>query len=225
MRIVAAAAWMFFSSVAMAATSKAPTQVAPATAPVTMAQVRAAAYPLAQADVERLRALGPGSLPHLVKLYSTSSEDDRAVIAWIFYSLGWKSPEAKAVLWKDLSTQNPKLRLQAQWALGRVSDDPGVVLKLAEIMRNDANPLFRDKAACALAYDQIHLSPTQKLQLFAKLIDGLTDEKSQVRAISIQALQIHTGQTKGFAPDAAEGERAKAVAAWRSWLAEYRSNL
>jgi hypothetical protein len=46
-----------------------------------------------------------------------------------------------------------------------------------------------------------------------------------VRAISIQALQIHTGQSKGFTPDAAEGERAKAVAAWRAWLAEYRSNL
>ena len=44
-----------------------------------------------------------------------------------------------------------------QWALGRVSDDPAVVDVLLENMRNDPNPLFRDKAACALAYDQIHL--------------------------------------------------------------------
>ena len=46
-----------------------------------------------------------------------------------------------------------------QWALGRVSDDPDVVDVLLENMQNDPCPLFRDKAACALAYDQIHLAP------------------------------------------------------------------
>jgi hypothetical protein len=191
----------------------------------TETEVRRALYPLAQPDVQKLRALGPAVLPHLVKIYSASSQDDRASIARVFYELGWKSPEAKAVLMKDVHTANEKLRLQVQWALGRVSADPDVVLTLADIMRNDSSALFRDEAACALSYDQIHLTEAQKVQLYAKLIEGLTDEKPQVRAISIQALQIHTGQTKGFRPGGDPSARARAVGAWRTWLEEYRRNL
>ena len=105
------------------------------------------------------------------------------------------------MLLQDIHTQNEKLRLQVQWALGRVSDDTQVVDILAGIMRDDPNALFRDKAACALAYDQIHLTEKQKVQLYGKLIDALSDPKPQVRAIAIQALSIHTGQTKGFNPN------------------------
>ena len=83
-----------------------------------------------------------------------------------------------------------------QWALGRVSSEDKVVDTLLGIMRNDHTELFRDKAACALAYDQIHLSDTQKVDLYAGLIGGLDDRKPQVRKISIQALKIHTGQTR-----------------------------
>ena len=198
---------------------------APAT--VTEDQVRAAITPLEKTgydEIQRLKTLGPDILPHLVHIYSTTkSEDDRAVIARIFYTIGWKSEDAKRALLKDIHTENQSLRIHVQWALGRVSDDEEIVGILANIMMNDPNEFFRDKAACALAYDQIHLSEKQKVRLFAKLIDGLSDPKPQVRSIAILALQIHTGQTKGFDPNGAE--RANSIARWKAWLAEYAKNL
>jgi len=201
-----------------------PTSAAQSNTP-TEAVVRAALAPLDKIEIDRLKVMGPAILPHLGHIYATSSEDDRAVIAWVFYSLGWKSPAAKAALLKDIHTQNQKLRLQVQWALGRVSDDDDVVDILAGIMRNDGNALFRDKAACALAYDQIHLSEKQKVKLYSRLIDGLSDQKPQVRTISIQALSIHTCQTKGFDPNGPAEDRANATARWMTWLAEYEKNL
>jgi HEAT repeat protein len=170
--------------------------------------------------------MGPAVLPHLVRIYTTTSDENaRATYAWVFYSLAMKSPEARAALLRDVKTENPKLRLQVQWALGRVSDDVQVVDILANIMRNDANPLFRDKAACALAYDQIHLTEKQKVQLYGKLIEALKDPKPQVRAIAIQALKIHTGQDKGFSPDGSAEARGHSIARWTLWLTEYEKNL
>ena len=195
---------------------------------VTEQQVRTAITPLGSVDaagIARLKAMGPEILPHLAHIYSQSSEDERATIAWIFYSLGMKSPDARKALLQDIHTQNQKLRLQVQWALGRVSDDTQVVDILASIMRDDPNALFRDKAACALAYDQIHLTEKQKVQLYGKLIDALRDPKLQVRQIAITALNIHTGQTKGFNPNGAEADRDRAIAVWKRWLAEYEQNL
>jgi HEAT repeat protein len=176
-------------------------------------------------DWKQIQAMGPGALPALVRLYEASPEAQRATIASIFYSLGWKSPEAKRALMKDARTPDQALRLQVQWALGRVSDDPDVVDVLLDNMRNDAQPLFRDKAACALAHDQIHLSPLQKVRLFDGLIAALDDPKAQVRQIALQALQILTGQTKGYSSMAAPEERRRAVEAWRQWLEEYRAHL
>jgi HEAT repeat protein len=136
------------------------------------------------------------------------------------------------VSWRSLEeltysgrTSNQDLRLSVQYALGRVSDDPAVVDVLVENMQGDPNPLFRDKAACALAYDQIHLSEAQKVRLFAGLIHALGDSKPQVRAIAIQALEIHTGQRKGFAPDADPSVRAAAVAQWQEWLRRYEDSV
>ncbi|HEY3257561.1 MAG TPA: HEAT repeat domain-containing protein [Gemmatimonadaceae bacterium] len=195
---------------------------------VTEQQVRTAITPLDKVDnagIARLKAMAPEVLPHLAHIYAKSSEDDRAVIAWILYSIGEKSPEARAALLKDLHTPNQKLRLQVQWALGRVSDDTEVVDMLANIMMNDPNALFRDKAACALAYDQIHLTEKQKVRLYAKLIDGLSDPKPQVRAIALQALHIHTGQTKGFDPNGPEEDRGRSINRWKAWLGEYEKNL
>jgi hypothetical protein len=71
----------------------------------------------------------------------------------------------------------------------------------------------------------VHLNEEQKAELYSGLIDGLSDPKPQVRKISIQALKIHTGQTKGFSPAASESQRARSVQAWREWLTEYRANL
>jgi HEAT repeat protein len=159
-------------------------------------------------DWKQIQAMGPGALPALARLYEASPANERATIAHVFYQLGRKSPEAKRALMADVHTQDQALRLQVQWALGRVSDDADVVDVLLENMQNDPVPLFRDKAACALASDQIHLAPAQKMRLFEGLVRALDDEKPQVRQIALQALQILTGQTKGF-----------------HWLAEYRTNL
>jgi HEAT repeat protein len=190
--------------------------------PVDASRLKAAAL---AGDWRQVQTMGPAVMPSLVALYSSSSEKDRATIAQVFYNLGWKSPAARRALMADVHTQDRALRLQVQWALGRVSDDPEVVDVLLDNMRNDPEPLFRDKAACALAYDQIHLAPAQRVRLFTGLIDGLEDEKPQVRQIALQALQILTGQTKGFAPGGDPAVRARAVAEWKRWLSEYRANL
>jgi HEAT repeat protein len=190
---------------------------------VSRAQVEQAIRP--SINLDHLRSLGPAVLPILATIYSESSESDRAALAETFYSLGWKSAEAKAALVRDIGTQNPTLRLQVQWALGRVSDDKDVVDRLATIMQNDPNPLFRDKAACALAYDQIHLTEAEKVRVYQKLISALNDEKPQVRHIAILALSIHTGQTKGYHANASAEERQKAIAVWKKWVAEYAANL
>jgi HEAT repeat protein len=176
-------------------------------------------------DWRSIQALGPAVLPELTRLYGESTVAERARIAQVFYNLGWKSEEAKRALLADVHTADQSLRLQVQWALGRVSDDPAVVDALIDNMRNDPVPLFRDKAACALAYDQIHLAPAQKLRLFEGLVGALDDPKLQVRQVAIQALAILTHQTKGYAPGADEAARGAAVAAWRRWLGEYRANL
>jgi hypothetical protein len=186
-------------------------------------QVRTLLGPPVQ--TERLRALGPGVMPVMAQIYKGSDEKERTGIASAFYQLGWPSQDAYQVLIQDIRTTNPELRLQVQWALGKVSGEDEVVDTLLEIMRNDKSALFRDKAACALAYDQVHLNEEQKAELYSGLIDGLSDPKPQVRKISLQALKIHTGQTKGFSPVASESQRAHSVQAWREWLAEYRANL
>lgn len=172
-----------------------------------------------------LEAMGPGVLPVLAEMYETATTEERVHIARTFYRLGWESSAAKRVLMADVHTDDQRLRLQVQWALGRVSRDDDIVATLLANMRDDDNPLFRDKAACALAHDQIHLDPAQKARLLAGLIDSLEDPKPQVRRIALQALRIHTGQTKGFVPNASPSERAQAVRAWHEWLEEYESQL
>ena len=176
-------------------------------------------------DIDALKDYGPGVMPVLAGIYERSDPDRRAVIAWVFYRLGWKSAEAERALMPDVHTSHRQLRLQVQWALGRVSDAPEVVEVLLNNMRHDTNPLFRDKAACALAYDQIHLSERQKLRVYAGLVESLASDNPQVRDISMKALKIHTGQTKGFQPRANAVERADAIRKWESWLEEYRDNL
>ncbi len=178
---------------------------------------------VSQRNVAALKTMGTTVLPVLIQMYRVSDESRKAGIAEILYQLGWKSPEAKQVLMADVHTQNQSLRLQVQWALGRVSADTDVVDVLLDNMRNDANPLFRDKAACALAYDQIHLTEKQKVRLFDGLITALNDPKLDVRSIAALALSIHTGQTKGFVANASPAQREAAIREWRKWIDEYRS--
>jgi HEAT repeat protein len=180
---------------------------------------------VAGGKIAELKALGREVLPVMARLYDASDVTQRTRIAQTFYALGWKSPDAKRVLIKDVHTPNQQLRLEVQWALGRVSNEDDVVAVLLNNMQHDANPLFRDKAACALASDQIHLTEQQKVRLFAGLIQALGDSKPDVRRIAMLALQIQTGQTKGFNPDAPVAERDAKIREWKQWLEEYKSNL
>jgi HEAT repeat protein len=180
---------------------------------------------IAANNVGAIRALGQGVMPALVQLYENGDANVKANVARTFYTLSWKSPEAKRILMKDVHTPDANLRLQVQWALGRVSNDADVVDVLLANMRTDGNPLFRDKAACALAYDQIHLTERQKVRLFEALIESLRDEKQDVRSIALQALSIHTGQTKGYDPNAPLYEREQRIRVWKRWLDEYKSGL
>ena len=176
-------------------------------------------------DLEAIKAMGPSVMPHLARMYGAGDEERRQRLASIFYRLGWKSEEAKDALIKDVHTPNQGLRLEVQWALGRVSNDVSVVDVLLDNMQNDAQLLFRDKAACALANDQIHLTPAQRVHLYEGLIRALDDPKMDVRRIAALVLQIQTGQDKGFRFAGPPEARARAVEAWRQWLAEYRSQL
>jgi len=180
---------------------------------------------VASNDAEALRGLGPKALPEMVRLYKAGDTAQRTRIANLFYQLSWKSPEAVDILIPDVRTQDPELRIAVQYALGRVSDDPRVVEALLRNMTQDPNPLFRDKAACALAYDQVHLSEAEKVRLYEGLIEALASEELQIRAIAIQALHIHTGQAKGFLPNAPLEMRQKSIEQWKRWLAEYKENL
>jgi hypothetical protein len=177
-------------------------------------------------DFDGIRALGPEGLVALADLYRTTPDvAGRLHIAQVLYVLGERSPEAKEALLADFESPDETLRIQVQYTLGRVSDDARVVELLLSSMRNAASPLIRDKAACALAYDQIHLTEAQKVKLFAGLIQALSDEKSDVRSIAALALKIHTGLDKGYDPGAPPEQRQAAVAAWLQWLMEYRANL
>jgi HEAT repeat protein len=180
---------------------------------------------LDSAEYERLKPLTPGVFDDLLVLYPASDISRRAQIANALYFLSIKSERARELLLKDVYADDQQLRLAVQWALGRVSDDEIVVKTLLDTMQNDPNPLFRDKAACALAHDQVHLTEKQNLLLLEGLILALNDEKDDVRRIAILALQIKTGQTKDFDPSASHPQRAPALARWEEWLTDYKRNV
>jgi hypothetical protein len=176
-------------------------------------------------DAAGLRALGPAAIPSMAWLYELSDEPQRVHIANLFYEIGLKSDAAERALMRDVHTANPDLRLAVQYALGRVSDDPEVIEALLDTLQNDGNPLFRDKAACALAYDQVHLNEAQKVRVYEGLIQALSSPEAQVRAVSIQALSILTGQTKGYHHLLSEERRERSIVMWQKWLDEYKAQL
>ncbi len=180
---------------------------------------------LVKGNIDEIRSIGPSAIDVLVQLYRESDKDTRVIIANAFYKLGVNSPEAKKALLQDIYTTDKRLRITVQYALGRVSNDDEVVEVLLDNMRNDPSPLFRDKAACALAYDQIHLTDIQKIKLYEGLIHALDDPNPQVRHISITALEIHTGQRKGYNPNDDLIERTEEVRLWKQWLEKYKSNI
>jgi len=176
-------------------------------------------------DADGLRALGDEAISSMVWLYELSEEPERIHLANLFSKMGLQSEVAEHALIRDFESGNVELRLAVQYALGRVSNDPMVIETLLYTMENDRNPLIRDKAASALAYDQIHLDAKQKARVYEGLIAALSNPKVQVRAVSIQALSILTGETKGFHPLYPEDRRERSIAMWQHWLDEYRAKL
>lgn len=224
--------WILLSA-AMAA-------AAPAADPLGDVDLAALAALVDAGDYEALRALGPPVMAPLAKLYGARADTElgdpaaRERVAWAFYQLGFRSSEAVAALMPDVESVvgaevaegvDENLRISAQYALGRVGGDEAIVQVLLRNMRHGPTPRLRDKAACALAYDQPHLSPSQKVLLFRGLIASLADPKLDVRRIALLALRIHTGQTKGFDPRGTPERRQAAIEAWFQWLADYAAQL
>lgn len=176
---------------------------------------------------DELRDRGQSVLAELVDLYRAAREpDERLKIARAFYVLGWESKAAEEALLADAATSHEGLRVQVQWALGRVSADDRVVDYLLSTLDNGGEPaLFRDKAACALASDQIHLSDEQRVRLLERVIALLESPDQQTRWMAIRVLDVQTGQRKGFVHFAPDEDRAAAVERWKRWLDDYRAQL
>jgi len=176
-------------------------------------------------NINAIKSLGPDVMPILSDLYLVSDIKQKKVIANIFYQLKFESEEAKNALIQDVKTNDENLRISVQYALGRVSSNQEVVDALLDNMQHDNNAYFRDKAACALAYDQIHLTDEEKIRMYEGLISGLSSSNRQVRSIAIKALKIHTGQTKGFFVNGTARNQSESLRKWHQWLDEYKSNL
>ncbi len=180
---------------------------------------------LSEEKIDAIQSLGPAIIPHILDRYSTSDDQQQAKLAGLLSELGWQSEEAAKVLLWDIKTPDETLRINIQYALGNLSSNPVIVQSLLDNMRNDENPLIRDKAACALSNNQVYLTMRQRYPLLRGLVDGLSDPKAQVRKISIKALKIHTGQKMGFLADADPQARNAAIQRWQAWLDDYQRNL
>jgi HEAT repeat protein len=157
--------------------------------------------------------------------YSAGNDELKSNLASLLWRLGWPSEDAAMLLLRDIKTPHESLRINVQYALGTLSSNPVVIQSLLDNMRNDENPLLRDKAACALANDQVYLTMRQTYPLLRGLVDGLSDSNAQVRKISIKALKIHTGQTMGFVANADPQARNEAIYRWQAWLDDYQRAL
>ncbi len=194
----------------------------------TLAATPAAAQPprvealLDANDVDGLRELGPSVVSEVVARYRVADEDGRAHLAWVLYRLGFRSREAKDALMEDVHTSHQNLRIWSQYALGRVSNDDDVVDVLFENMTRGESWLFRDKAACSLANDQIHLTEKQRLRLLARLISALDDQDAQQRDLAIRVLETQTGQRRGYDPNAQRDERLPRIEDWWRWWNVYK---
>ena len=178
--------------------------------------------PLSTDDRIAIKKMGSEALDPIAEAYEKANIRRKTELAHLLWRLGLENEKATQALLKDARTRHPDLRLQVQYALGSVSGDTVIVETLLDTMRNDPNGLFRDKAACSMANDLRHLNYEQKYLLFRGLVDGLNDEKYQVRKISIKALNVHLGQKFGYKPESGIVEREASIARWHEWLEEYR---
>jgi len=176
--------------------------------------------------LDDIQHFGYGAIAILTELYKeSSSNSEKAKIASIFWRLGWKSQEIEETLMPDLDADDDYLKVQAQWGIAKSTVNSDVISKLLDNLENDPSPFVRDKAACALASDFIHISPAQKIQILRGLVEGLNSEITQVRASSILALKVRTGQTKGFVAGADIESRLQSIKTWGEWVDEYERSI
>lgn len=179
-----------------------------------------------QMPIEDIRNYGQGAIPILTKIYTeSSSNQEKRRIASLFWQLGWKSQQIEDALSADLDTNDEYLKIQVQWGIAKSTENSKVIRKLLENLENDSSALVRDKAACALASDFVHISAEQKFLIIEGLINSLDNPIYQVRSSSFTALTMHTGQTKGFNPGGTYESRSKSIEKWNVWLEEYRQSL
>lgn len=183
---------------------------------------------LDQKDIplEEIETFGYDAIPFLTELYAEADNNlDKSRIAWVFWRLGWKSTEIEQALLPDLDTSDANFKVWVQWGIAKSTQSDEVINKLLFNLENDPSPFVRDKAACALASDFIHISPTQRITILRGLVDGLSNETQQIRGSSIQALLVQTGQTKNYVATADVSSRAQAIDVWEEWVDEYERNL
>ena len=82
---------------------------------------------------EELKPFGADALDPLLSMYEGGDIRARTQVSSALYYLSLKSERARELLYKDLHTPDESLRLQVQWALGRVSSDESVVKGLLVI--------------------------------------------------------------------------------------------
>ena len=176
--------------------------------------------------IEEIRSFGYGAIPILTELYEEADTNlEKSRIAWAFWKLGWKSPEIEEALIEDLDSSDANLKVWVQWGIAQSTVNDTVIRKVLYNLENDPSPFVRDKAACALASDFVHISESQRVLIYRGLIDGLSNDTQQIRASSIQALKVKTGQTKNYNAAGDAASREEAITAWNEWLEEYERNL
>lgn len=169
--------------------------------------------------------VGEAALPEVLRLYRSSDSGEKVQIAWMLARVGWKSEAARDVLLEDLASDDENLRYWVLWAQGELADSEEVVDLLVEWLGRGRNPLLWRRDQGVPGYGQLFFSEKQKLRLFTLLIERLGGLDEETRRTAARALEIHTGQLKGYDPAASAERRAAAIEVWERWLEEYRSQL
>jgi len=107
-----------------------------------------------------------------------------------------------------LSAEDPIERVEALYALSRVSDQ-GIVRHLTPLL-DDGDAYIRSLTARLLERSNAH-SAVQPL------IERLEDPDPQVRECVVSALRVITGEEFRFDPVGSRGARSDAVRRWRLW--------
>lgn len=176
-------------------------------------------------DWKALVNAGEGAQPEVLRLYASSDDEEKVWIAWMLARVGWKSEAARELLLRDLASDNEDVRYWVLWAQGELADTDEVVDLLVEWLGRGRNPLLWRREQGVPGYGQLFFSETQKLRLFTLLIERLADPEEETRRLATRALELHTGQLKGYDPKAPAESRASGIEVWKRWLEEYRSQL